>query len=262
LRIIITFSGHSRRFKESGFKEPKFLIKIANKPIINHVIEMFNSNDFYDLIFNKNQISQFPQIKKIIQKILPKKNYRIIEIDAHEMGPAFSINQLSDISEDEKILISYCDFLLDWDYKKFIYSLEECDGAIAAFTGFHPASFGNTFYAYMQVNSKNELVNLREKKSFTNNRSNELASAGIYYFKKWSDFKYFYKKCLNDGVFVKNKEHYVSLIYNKLVENQLRVKVPVVKKFICLGTPEDLEQYLFWHNYFKNKKKNLLNSKI
>jgi bifunctional N-acetylglucosamine-1-phosphate-uridyltransferase/glucosamine-1-phosphate-acetyltransferase GlmU-like protein len=261
LRVIITFSGHSRRFKEAGFKEPKFLIKIANKPIINHVIEMFNSNDFYDLIFNKNQISQFPQIKKIIQKILPKKNYRIIEIDGHEMGPAFSINQLNDIPEDEKILISYCDFLLDWNYKKFIYSLEESDGAIAAFTGFHPASFGNTFYAYMKVNSNNELVNLREKKSFTNNRQNELASTGIYYFKKWSDFKYFYKKCLNDGVFVKNKEHYVSLIYNKLVESQLRVKVLVVKKFICLGTPEDLDQYLFWYNYFKNKKKNSIKFK-
>ena len=254
MRIIITFSGHSRRFKAAGHHLPKFLLNIGNQPIINHVINMFDKESYFDLIFNKNQILEYPEIKKIISDILPMNNYRINEIEPHELGPAHSISLLKNIKDDEKILISYCDFIVQWNYKHFVNSLGECDGAIPAFKGFHPASFGKTFYAYMKLNSKNELKELREKESFTQERQNEPASTGIYYFKKWLDFKSFYKKSIKDGVFENYKEHYVSLVYNKLVEDKLVVKVPLVKKFICLGTPEDLDQYLNWFNYFKKKK--------
>ena len=40
------------------------------------------------------------------------------------MGPAFSVNQLEDIDESEKVLISYFYiFLVDWNYKEFCNSL-------------------------------------------------------------------------------------------------------------------------------------------
>ena len=41
------------------------------------------------------------------------------------------------------------------------------DGGIPSFKGFHPASFGDTLYAYMRVNSNDEMLELREKKCFT-----------------------------------------------------------------------------------------------
>jgi dTDP-glucose pyrophosphorylase len=262
LRIIITFSGHSRRFKAAGYYLPKFLLNLGNQPIINHVINMFDKKSYFDLIFNKNQILEYPEIKKIISHILPMNNYRINEIEPHELGPAHSISLLKNIKDNEKILISYCDFIVQWNYRHFVNSLGDCDGAIPAFKGFHPASFGKTFYAYMKLNSKNELIELREKESFTSERYEEPASTGIYYFKKWSDFKFFYRKSKEDGIFQKNKkEHYVSLIFNKLVENNLKIKVIFVKKFICLGTPEDLDQYLNWDKYFKTKKLKILKFK-
>ena len=100
------------------------------------------------------------------------------------MGPAFSVNQLEDIDESEKVLISYCDFLVDWNYKEFCNSLEDCDGAIPAFQGFQPASFGSTLYAYMQINKDGHLVEQRKK--ILLKRHQEPASTGMYYFKKWS----------------------------------------------------------------------------
>ncbi len=261
MRVIITLSGHSRRFKEAGYTLPKFLIKLDDEPILKHLINMFNNEDFFDLIFNQDQINQFPQIRKIVEEILPKKNYRIIEIEPHEMGPAFSVNQLEDIDESEKVLISYCDFLVDWNYKEFCNSLEDCDGAIPAFQGFQPASFGSTLYAYMQINKDGHLVELREKKNFTEKRHQEPASTGMYYFKKWSFFKHFYNQSVREGIFEGYREHYVSLIYNQLVKENFIIKVPLVKKFICLGTPDDLDQYLNWHQYFRKKFDNSLEFK-
>ena len=261
MRVIITLSGHSRRFKEAGYTLPKFLIKLDDEPILKHLINMFNNEDFFDLIFNQDQINQFPQIRKIVEEILPKKNYRIIEIEPHEMGPAFSVNQLEDIDESEKVLISYCDFLVDWNYKEFCNSLEDCDGALPAFQGFQPASFGSTLYAYMQINKDGHLVELREKKNFTEKRHQEPASTGMYYFKKWSFFKHFYNQSVREGIFEGYREHYVSLIYNQLVKENFIIKVPLVKKFICLGTPDDLDQYLNWHQYFRKKFDNSLEFK-
>ena len=41
MQIIIPMSGHSKRFLNSGYKIPKPLIKVENRPIITHVIDLF-----------------------------------------------------------------------------------------------------------------------------------------------------------------------------------------------------------------------------
>ena len=47
-------------------------------------------------------------------------------------------------------------------------------------------------------------------------------------------------------------------MFNILKKDKLKIKISEVKKFICLGTPYDLNQYIFWNKYFNQKiKKNL-----
>ena len=46
------------------------------------------------------------------------------------------------------------------------------------------------------------------------------------------------------------KEYYASLIYNLMVADGKSIGLFEVAKFICWGTPEDLEQYLFWSIYY------------
>ena len=65
---------------------------------------------------------------------------------------------------------------------------------------------------------------------------------------------------MREGIFEGYREHYVSC-YNQLVKENFIIKVPLVKKFICLGTPDDLDQYLNWHQYFRKKFDNSLEFK-
>ena len=46
-------------------------------------------------------------------------------------------------------------------------------------------------------------------------------------------------------------EAYVSLIYNYMQNEKNKINVFEVEKFICLGTPFDYKNYLFWNKYFK-----------
>ena len=87
-------------------------------------------------------------------------------IEDHNKGPVYSIISANYKFYNSKVLIAYNDFLVDWDYKKFLRVAEGYDGSIVSFKGFHPSSFTGTLYCYLK--SKNNLIkNLREKKSFT-----------------------------------------------------------------------------------------------
>ena len=44
-----------------------------------------------------------------------------------------------------------------------------------------------------------------------------------------------------------NGEFYASLPYNYMVKDNLKVWVPIcIDKFCQWGTPEDMQEYLFW----------------
>ena len=100
-------------------------------------------------------------------------------IEDHNKGPVFSIISANYKFYNSKVLIAYNDFLVDWDYKKFLRVAEGYDGSIVSFKGFHPSSYTGTLYCYFK--SKNNLItNLREKKSFTKKPYTEPASVGIF----------------------------------------------------------------------------------
>ena len=167
--------------------------------------------------------------------------------------------EIDGIDEKDEIIITYCDFTVKWNYEQFKRSTYGCDGSIVSFKGFHPASYGHTYYAYMRVEDDN-FLELREKNSFTNQRDNEHASAGIYYFKSWKIFKEFGNKIIKNKDPVL-KEAYVSLLYNPMFEKNMSIKVFLCDKFICLGTPEDYEEYNFWYSVYKKSQKKISNLK-
>ena len=70
MQIIIPMVGKSIRFKKAGFKTPKFLLKINNKFVIEHVIDLFPGEKNFLFICDKKQLSN----KKIKLSSILKKN--------------------------------------------------------------------------------------------------------------------------------------------------------------------------------------------
>lgn len=251
MNVIITLAGHSRRFKEAGYTTPKFLIPIDGKPMIEHVVNMFDYTDTFHFVINEEQITAQPALPEMLKGLSSDTTVTVVE--PHEIGPTYSALQVAGLSDEDEVIISYCDFFVNWNYQLFKRSIHGYDGAIPSFKGFHPASFGDTYYAYMRVNSNDEMLELREKESFTTERHNEHASVGIYYFSSWKLFSK-YSKIVLDSYKNTLPEAYSSLHFNHMVQDDLNVKVFPVNNFICWGTPEDLNQYLFWSGYFSHKQ--------
>lgn len=253
MKVIIPMAGKSKRFFDEGYKMPKFFLKIGNKFVIENVLNMFNDDDEFYLIFSLSQKKKYS--KKINQIKNLKKKLFITYIKDHNKGPVNSILLANFNFKNSKVIISYNDFFINWDYNKFLRIAEGYDGSIVSFKGFHPSSFSGTLYCYLR--SKNNLItHLREKKSFTKKPYNEPASVGIYYFDKYELFlksaeNLKLKKNLNI-----NNELYVSQTYLNLFKSQKNILDYRVENFISLGTPKDYEIFIYWKNYFEINEKN------
>lgn len=249
MNVVVTVAGHSRRFQKAGYSTPKAYIEIDGQPMIHRVVSMFRPDDKFYFIALKEHMHNM-EYKSILQSAAPCS--QIIEIDGHEDGPVRSALFADEyIDDEEPVIISYCDFYQHWNYRSFLRTADNYDGAISAFRGFHPASFGTTYYAYLNVDPLCELIELREKKSFSENRHEEFASSGVYYLSAWRKYRQYATYLLENNIRV-GSECYVSLIYNLMVADGLRIGVFEVDRFVCWGTPEDLHEYLFWSDYFHN----------
>jgi len=257
MNVIITLAGHSRRFTEAGYQTPKFLIEIDGRPMIEHVVEMYSvSNDTFYFVLNNVQNDTYPELADRLVEIV--KWGKVVVIKEHELGPVHTAMSVAEmIEDDEPVIISYCDMFVEWNYTSFKNEIISYDAAIPCFIGFQPASYGVTKYAYVRVDEQMEMLELREKECFTDNRVNEYASAGIYYFKSWKLFMDTAKILMDIG-FGGLKEGYVSLLTNILVNQGCKIKITRIDKFICWGTPEDVSHYHFWSLYFlKNQFKKM-----
>jgi dTDP-glucose pyrophosphorylase len=250
MHIIIPMSGIGKRFIQAGYKVPKPLIKVDKKPIIEHVCNLFPGEDKFTFICNAKHLAD-TNIKKVLKNIKPNAN--IIEIANHKKGPVYAVSLVNKLIEnDEEVIVNYCDFGTYWNYQNFLNHTRNrnADAAIPAYKGFHPHMLGNTNYAFMKE-KKQWMLEIKEKEPFTNNRMEEYASNGTYYFKKGMYVKKFFQELIDKNINLKG-EYYVSLVYNLLVSNGLKVSIYEIQHMLQWGTPQDLKEYIMWSKYFSN----------
>ena len=253
--IIIPMSGLGKRFAIEGYKDPKPLINVDEKPMIEHVINLFNKdNDKFIFICNSLHLKE-TNMKQILSKICPKG--QIFEVPVYgRKGPVHAVSLIFDkIPNNEEIIVSYCDYGTQWKYENFLKDNRDrnADGSIACYRGFHPHMLGTDNYAFLKETKLGTrwMEKIQEKKPFTSNRMEEYASNGTYYFKNGIIMKKYFQKLIDLELTV-NNEYYVSMVYNLLVDDGLKVNIFEIDKMLQLGTPYDLEIYKGWSKYFKN----------
>jgi NDP-sugar pyrophosphorylase family protein len=261
MHVIIPMSGLGQRFIDKGYLEPKFLINVENKPIIEHVINLFPFEDKFTFIINDLH-AKTTDIINILKKLKPKCNIHIVSVN-NRKGPVDAVLQSEKyIDNDEEVIISYCDYGTKWNYTKFKEEIKfkNIDGAIACYRGFHPHMLGSDSYAFVKE-SNNFMIKIQEKKSFTDNRMNEYASNGTYYFKKGEYVKKYFLDLikLNQPI---NNEFYVSMVYNLMKSDGKKILIFEIDKMLQWGTPKDLEEYLLWSDYFLKRNLNFNNKFI
>ncbi|MEK3717810.1 NTP transferase domain-containing protein [Paenibacillus sp. FSL R7-0333] len=250
MKIIIPMSGIGKRFIDAGYKNPKPLIEVDGIPIIQHVVNMFPGESDFTFICNADHLAT-TNMREILKRIAP--NGKIVEINPHKKGPVYAVAQIFNLIDDEEeVIVNYCDFSVYWDYSNFLSHtrLRNADGAIPAYKGFHPHMLGTTNYAFMRDDNQ-WMLEIKEKSPFTDNRMEEYASTGTYYFKHGSYVKKYFRELMDLDVNL-NGEYYISLVYNLLKRDGLNVSIYSIQHMLQWGTPQDVEEYNTWSRYFRS----------
>lgn len=248
MQIVIPMSGKGVRFQEAGYRDLKPLIEVDGAPMIEHVIKMFPGETDFLFICSNEALAETP-LRATLERLAPRG--RIVAIASHKLGPVYAVLQAEAyIRADQPVIVNYCDFAVEWDYADFKRLMNDlrCEGCVTAYKGFHPHSLGPNLYAYLR-HEKNYLLEIAEKHNFTENRLQEYASAGTYYFRSGELLLRYFKMAVECGLST-NGEFYASMPFNLLVKDSLKVFVYELTRFLQWGTPEDLEEYKAWSRYF------------
>jgi hypothetical protein len=95
------------------------------------------------------------------------------------------------------------------------------------------------------------VLDIQEKQPYTNNRMEEYASSGTYYFASAQIMSEAFRTVMEQDLKV-GGEYYVSLAYKPLLENKKPVAVYPLQHFMQWGTPEDVAEYNSWSIAFQS----------
>ena len=244
-------SGLSSRFTDAGYTIPKHLIEIDGKRVIEHIVDLYPEDSEFVFIINDKH-EQETNVVEVLNNLV--QDPVIITVATHKLGPVHSVLQATKyIDDDEQVIVNYCDFSIKWDYDEFKAHVDEteCDGSVVCYTGFHPHMLGSDNYAFCRTDENGVILEIREKQPFTDNKMEEFASAGNYYFRKGSYVKKYFQQLIDEDVNI-NGEYYVSLVYNLMIRDGLFNTVFSVPHMLQWGTPLDVDKYLQWSNYYKD----------
>ena len=259
MQIIIPMTGYGSRFVAAGYKDLKPFIKVYDKPIIWWIINgMYNSDDEFIFICRKEHLDSIDNMYNYLKSL--SNHSQIIPIDSWvQKGPVYDVMRAAEYIDNNKpSIINYCDFYMTWDYNAFIDNVikNNYDGAIPCYHNFHPNLIPEkNVYASCKYDEHCILIEIKEKFSFEANKFNASHSAGTYYFKNGEILKKYCQALIDDNNTL-NGEFYASLPYNYMVKDGLKVWVANIVDYFCQwGTPEDLQEFLFWNNIIKGWNK-------
>jgi len=238
MNIIFPVAGFGERFKKQGFSVPKPLVKVKNKCLIEYAVESLNLEGHYFFVTRQLSEEHNDQLKKIFDKL--KIKYTHIKIDFATKGAAetalIAARQIKNL--DEQLIITNCDQYTPWNSNKFLKYIEDTDYDAVVTLYDHKDVILNekSKYSFVQMDENNQYaIKFAEKFAISYNSLN-----GIHYWKNVKDFIKSATDLLETQI---NSEYYISLTFNKLIEN--RKKIGVYKmaqnEFFSLGSPEEIE---------------------
>lgn len=236
LNVLIPMAGAGSRFADAGYSFPKPLIDVKGKPMIQSVVENLSIDATYTYIVQSAHYDQY-NLEYLLNAITPGCN--IIQVDKVTEGAAVTALLAKEFINNEfPLIMANSDQIVDWSSREFIYSMhsKNADGGIATFKSSHPK------WSYARIDEFGLVSEVAEKKPISDD-----ATVGIYYWRHGSDFVKYAEQMIDKNIRI-NNEFYVCPVFNEAIEDGKKIYAIPVRNMWGIGTPEDLQLYLYNQN--------------
>lgn len=236
LTIVVPMAGHGSRFSEAGYTDPKPLIPVLGRPMIQLVIENLTPSRPHQFIFicQRDHIERY-QLAARLEEWAP--GCAVVVLDGVTEGAACTVLAAREFIGDGPLMIANSDQYVDIPIDDYLAAqVEGVDGLIMTMTADDPK------WSYAGLDAGGMVTRVVEKEVIS-----DQATVGIYNFGRGTDFVVGAERMIAGDKRV-NGEFYVAPVYNELIEAGARVVCydigPVGQRMHGLGTPADLDAYL------------------
>ncbi len=236
MNIIIPLGGKGERFIKNGYNNPKPLIKIFEKTMIEYVVDnlVVSKNDKIFIIYNKN-LDNYNFNEYINSKFQLINLIKINDTKGASETLSLGIEViLNNYEYNKKTIVLDCDTFYTED---ILNIFNEFDENIVFYRKNYEQ---NPIYSYIELNNENDIINIKEKEKISDN-----ANTGAYAF---SDINILYEYCkyvINNNVTF-NNEPYTSCVISEMIKKNIKFKGYELKSecVFSLGTPIEVEKYI------------------
>ncbi len=234
LNVLIPMAGAGSRFEKAGYTFPKPLIEVNGKPMIQVVVDNLSLDSNYTFIVQKEHQAKY-NLNTVLSMIVGDNSVNIIPIDGITEGAACTTLLAKNIIDnDNPLIIANSDQFVDWNSSEFMYKMQEMDvdAGILTFESTHPK------WSFAKTNGDGFVTEVAEKNPISN-----IATVGIYYWKKGSDYVKYAEQMIQNNTRY-NNEFYVCPVFNEAIKDNKKIITYNIENMWGLGTPEDLEYYI------------------
>ena len=236
MNIIIPLGGKGERFSKDGYKEPKPLIPIFEKCMIDYVINNLyvSGNDRIFIIYNTNLDNY--QFSKYINGRYPFIHLITICDTKGAVETLFlGIGEIiKNYEYNEKCLILDCDTFYTQDIRNIfdksndnvVFYTKNCDE--------------NPIYSYITLDDKSIITSIKEKQKISDN-----ANTGAYAFNNIIMLYEYCQYILDNGI-TYNNEPYTSCVISVMINNGINFVGYKLEEncVFSLGTPYAVNKYV------------------
>jgi NDP-sugar pyrophosphorylase family protein len=234
MKILIPMAGAGSRFASEGYTFPKPLIDVNGRPMIQIVVENLDFDCEYIFLIRKEHVDKYAGMIDTLERIT-NGNFNYVIVDGLTEGAACTALLAEEyINNDDDLLIANSDQFIEYSAHNFnmLRSQSTCDGMVYTFNAVHPK------WSFVRINSRGFVTEVAEKKPISN-----IATCGIYWYRKGSDFVKYAKQMIEKDIRV-NNEFYIAPVYNEMISDGKTLIPFYVHKMWGIGTPEDLNIFL------------------
>lgn len=238
INIVIPMAGRGSRFADAGYADPKPLIDVNGKHMIEVVINNLKPECEHRFIF----VCQADHVETYdLETVFAKscENYSVVKLNGITEGAAVSVLQGREyFDNDDPLMIANSDQWVDFDVNAYLHDMSArgLDGTMLTMKANDPK------WSYAKVDNQGRISEVVEKVVISDE-----ATVGIYNFARGRDFCAYADDMIAKDI-RSNGEFYVAPVYTFMANDGMNIGVFNVGSeadgMYGLGIPSDLDLFL------------------